>query len=316
MNQETNQSTNPTPQAPPPANRPKNYSKLLIGLLVLSLAGNIYLFVSKDKVSEQNAFLITENTDINAAKDTLQGQYDAALARLDELTGKNAELDQMVKDKDGELGKLKSEIKSLLSKSNATIADLKKAQSLIATLKGKVKTYEERIAELETANTELTTSNTRLSQEKDSVSAEAENLKKLGSVLHISNIRMEPINQKRNGEKEVETSRARKTDILRVVFDIDENRVVESGTQEIFVVIQGLEGKLLSNAAYGSGVTTDADGNPLNYTIVKRVNLEKGQKMTNVTVDWKQESSYKKGDYNISFYNSGYKIGTGSVELK
>lgn len=301
--------------APKPA-APKSYNKILLGLLALSMVGNVYLFVGKNKVSEQNNFLISENTDINAAKDTLQNQYDAALARLDDLTGKNAELDQLVKDKDGELGKLKSQIKSLLGKKNATIADLKKAQSLIGSLRGKVKTYEERIAELETANTTLISENTELSKENEAVNAEAAQLKKLGSVLHISNIKMEPINQKRNGEKEVETSKAKKVDILRVVFDIDENRIVESGLNEVFVVIEGPGGKLLSNAAYGSGVTSGADGGAINYTVVKRVNLEKGEKMTNVSVDWRQDNSYPKGDYTISFYNGGYKIGSGGVQLK
>jgi hypothetical protein len=301
--------------APKPA-APKSYNKILLGLLALSMAGNVYLFVGKNKVSEQNNFLISENTDINAAKDTLQNQYDAALARLDDLTGKNAELDQLVKDKDGELGKLKSQIKSLLGKKNATITDLKKAQLLIGSLRGKVKTYEERIAELETANTTLISENTELSKENEAVNAEAAQLKKLGSVLHISNIKMEPINQKRNGEKEVETARAKKVDILRVVFDIDENRIVESGLNEVFVVIEGPGGKLLSNAAYGSGVTSGADGSAINYTVVKRVNLEKGEKMTNVSVDWRQDNSYTKGDYTISFYNGGYKIGAGGVQLK
>jgi predicted nuclease with TOPRIM domain len=311
MDQELNQSTTTNTIAP------KNkYNKLLVALLATSLAGNGYLFMSKNKVTEQNNFLINENTNVNAAKDTLQNQYDAALARLDDLTGKNAELDQMVKDKDGELSKLKSEIKSLLGKKNASIADLKKAQSLIGTLRGKVRSYEERIAELETKNTELTASNTELSKQNETVSAEAAQLKKIGSVLHISNIKMEPINLKRGGEKEVETSKAKRVDILRVVFDIDENRIVESGNNEIFVVIEGPEGKLLSNAAYGSGVTTDADGKSLNYTVVKRVNLEKGQKMTNVSVDWKQDSNYQKGDYTISFYNGGYKIGSGNVVLR
>lgn len=313
MNQDMNQAHGHSSVQPAPK---KNYTSLLLVLLVISVLANIWLLYSKNQVSEQNTFLITENTDLNAAKDTLQGQYDAALARLDELTGKNAELDQMMKDRDGEIAKLKSEIKSLLNKRNASLSDLKKAQSLIATLNTKAKTYEERIAELEKENTTLTEGNNRLTQQNDSLSGEAENLRKLGSVLHISNIRMEPINLKKNGEKEVSTSKARKTDLLRVVFDIDENRVVNSGPVEIYVVIIGVDGKLLSNAAYGSGVTTDADGNPLNYTIVKRVNLEKGQKLTNVSVDWKQESNYQKGDYNISFYNNGYKIGSGSIHLK
>lgn len=311
MNQDMNQAHSSVPATPK-----KNYTSLLLVLLVISVIANIWLLYSKNQVSEQNTFLITENTDLNAAKDTLQGQYDAALARLDELTGKNAELDQMMKARDGEIAKLKSEIKSLLNKRNASLADLKKAQSLIATLNTKAKTYEERIAELEKENTTLSEGNARLSQQNDSLSGEAENLRKLGSVLHISNIRMEPINLKKNGEKEVSTSKARKTDLLRVVFDIDENRVVNGGPVEIYVVIEGVDGKLLSNAAYGSGVTTDADGNPLNYTVVKRVNLEKGQKLTNVSVDWKQESNYQKGDYSISFYNNGYKIGSGSIHLK
>jgi hypothetical protein len=312
MDQELNQSA----QVDTNTNPKKNYSKILIGLLAISLVGNAYLLVSKNKVTQQNNFLISENTDINAAKDTLQGQYDAALARLDDLTGKNAELDQMVKDKDGELAKLKSEIKSLLGKKNASIADLKKAQSLIGSLRGKVRSYEERISELEIANSNLTNENTQLYKENDSVTEEAAKMKRLGSVLHISNIKMEPINQKRNGEKEVETTKAKRVDILRVVFDIDENRIAESGLNEIFVIIEGPGGKLLSNAAFGSGVTADAEGNPVNYTIVKRVNLERSQKMSNVSVDWKQENNYQKGDYTISFYNGGYKIGSGNVQLR
>lgn len=303
-------------QVEPNNNSKKNYNKVLIPLLALSLVGNGYLLVSKNKVAEQNNFLISENTDINAAKDTLQNQYDAALARLDDLTGKNAELDQMVNEKDSELAKLKSEIKSLLGKKNATVSDLKKAQSLISSLRGKVQGYEERISELEIANTNLTSENTQLYNENEKVSAEAQKLKELGSVLHISNIKMEPINQKRNGEKEVETTKAKRVDILRIVFDIDENRIAETGLNEIFVEIKAPDGKLLSNAAFGSGITTDADGQTLNYTVVKRINLEKGQQMTNVSVDWKQESEFVKGQYNINFYNRGYKIGTGSVQLR
>ena len=53
--------------APKPA-APKSYNKILLGLLALSMVGNVYLFVGKNKVSEQNNFLISENTDINAAK--------------------------------------------------------------------------------------------------------------------------------------------------------------------------------------------------------------------------------------------------------
>jgi len=313
MSQDLNQPAPPVPGATPPK---RNFTGLLLAIIAVLLVVIVYLFVSKNKVSEQNAFLINENTDVVSAKDTLQSQFNAAVARLDELTGKNAELDSMLSQRNGELSKLKKDINALLTKKNATIADLKEAQRLIGTLKGKVKTYEERIAELEGQNAELTTTNTNLTKEKDSVAGKAEELRKLGSVLHVSNIKMEPINLKRNGTKEVETSKAKRVDLLRIVFDIDENRIAESGQKEIYLVITGPDGKLLSNAAFGSGVTTDADGASLNYTLVKKLNLEKGQPLSNVSVDWKQESDYKKGDYTIAFYNGGYKIGTGNVTLK
>lgn len=296
-------------------NSPKS-NKWLIAALALSLAGNGYMYYSKDKTETRNEFLINENTDISAAKDTLQNQYDAALARLDELTGKNAAMDEMLKEKDAELSKIKNDIKALLHKSNVSIADLKKAQSLIGALNTRVKSYQEQIADLELENANLTTANDELSKDNKNAHAEAARLKKLGSVLHISNIKLEAINQKHNGEKEVSTSRARKADLLRVIFDIDENRIMESGLNEIFVVIQDPDGNIMSNAAYGSGNTTDANGATLNYTIVKKINLEKNQKMTNVNVDWKQDNSFPKGDYHISFYNGGYKIGEGSVHLK
>jgi predicted nuclease with TOPRIM domain len=314
MNQESSQ---PTPVSQVSNTPPKkNFTWLLLAIIAVLLVGNIYLFMSKSKVSEQNTFLINENTDISSAKDTLQRQFDAANVRLDELTGKNAALDSMLQQKDGEVGKLKNEIKSLLSKKDASVADLKKAQSLIATLRGKVKTYEDRIAELEGENTKLTTTNKTLNTQKDSVVGAAEQLKKIGSVLHVSNIKMEPIKLKRHGTKEVETTKAKRVDILRIIFDIDENRIAESGSKEIYILITGPDGKLLSNAAYGSGVTTDADGATLNYTLVKKINLEKGQQLSNVGVDWKQDSDYKRGEYSITFYNGGYKIGTGSVTLR
>jgi myosin heavy subunit len=315
MSLETNNYSNESnTQVIPETNKSNN--KLLIGLLILSLIGNAYLLYQTNKLDKGNTVLIDENTNLNEAKNQLQSEYDASLARLDELTGKNAALDEMIQEKDSELAKLKSEIKTLLTKKNATVADLKKAQALISTLNGKVKTYEERISELETANQQLSTNNQTLSNAKDSIESAANQLKKLGSVLHISNIKMEPINLKRNGEKEVETSKAKRVDVLRLVFDIDENRIAESGDNDIHIQIISPSGSLLSNAAFGSGVSTDADGNTLNYTVAKRINLEKGQKMSNVSVDWKQESQFEKGDYIINFYNLGYKVGTGSVKLK
>jgi hypothetical protein len=104
--------------------------------------------------------------------------------------------------------------------------------------------------------------------------------------------------------------------VFRIYFDINENRLAEDGAKELYLRISGPDGKLLSNAAYGSGITSDAEGNTLNYTLLKEVDLVKGRPVKDVMVDWRQESDYQKGSYNIGIYNEGYLIGTGNVILK
>src|SRR5690606_18501707 len=187
---------------------------------------------------------------------------------------------------------------------------------LITLLNTKTKSYEERIAELENENQVLAGKNELLAQERDSTVTENIGLSqkvRLGAVLHASNIRMVPIDLRRGGQKQKETERARKVDIMRIYFDIDENRIAESGMKEIFLRITGPDGNLLSNAAYGSGVTSTYDQQSLNYTLVKQIQLQQSKPVKDVTIDWNQDSDYKKGTYNIEIYNEGYKIGSGNV---
>lgn len=276
------------------------------------LGGCIYLYLDRNKKVEQATSLTVERDSVVVSRDHIQEEYNAAIARLDQLTSQNADLKTEVDSKNGEVSKLKKQIEAILSKQHKSEADISKAQKLIAQLKTKVNTYEERIAELEGQNKELT-------QQRDSVTVENTGLQekvKLGSVLHASNIRMSAIDLRRHGTKQRETEKARKADLLRIQFDIDENRIAESGSKEIYLCITSPDGTLLSNAAFGSGTTTTSDGKPLNYTLAKQVNLQENQSVKDIVVDWNQDSDYLKGDYHIELYHEGYKIGAGAVHLR
>lgn len=309
MSQETN-STQGTPNG-----APRNNTIIYWVIIAILLVACIYMFVSKRNANMQTEQTTAELNVSDSTRKALQNDYDAALGRLDQLTSKNAQMDSMINTKDAELAKLKTNIKSILSNSKATASELAKAREMMETLKTKVKSYEERIAELEGENKQLTTQNQVVTKERDSTVQKNIALKQLGSVLHVSNIRMEPLHTKRNG-KEKETTKARRVDMMRITFDIDENRIAESGVKEIDVRITGPNGTLLSNAAYGSGVTKLADGSSLNYTVAKQIPLEQGKPVNNVTIDWHQENDYEKGTYGIEFYNGGYKVGSGNVTLK
>jgi len=319
MSQDTNyqnaQEQNNASQNPPK----NNMTWIFLAIIAVLLGLVIYLFINQNNVSNQRDQAFIERDSATLDRDNIRSEYDAALARLDQLVTKNAEMDSMINSRDGEIAHLKKQIQDIISKSNASEADLKKARNLITTLNAKVKTYEERIAELEGENTRLTGENKLVTGERDSAVTENIGLQqkvRLGRVLHTSNIRLEPIDLRRNGKKEVNTTRAKRTDIFRVTFDIDENRIAEDGVKELYIRIVGPDGNLLSNAAYGSGVSSTYDGQTLNYTLMKQINLKQNEKVDNVIADWQQESNYAKGDYSVEIYNDGYKIGNGTIHLR
>lgn len=315
MSQELNQPNTPGNQQN--NSRPQRNNTMIYWIIIaILLIACIYMFVSKRNLSQQHEKTVTQLTIADSSRQSVENDYNAALARLDQLTSKNAQMDSMINDRNGEVAKLKSQIQGILSDSRATANQLAKAKKLIDALNGKTKSYEERIAELESENSNLNNQNTVLTHERDSTVTRNIALKQLGSVLHASNIRMYPTHIKRNGH-ETETGKAKKVDLFRIVFDIDENRVAENGTKDLYVRIMAPDNTLLSNAAYGSGMTPNADGtSQINYTIMKQVALQQGQPVKDVTVDWHQESDYKRGTYSIEIYNGGYKIGSGQVTLK
>lgn len=302
-----------TPATPPPAAPPKRSNTwIYLVIIALLLGGCIYLFLDRRKQTEKLDTVTMQRDTVIISRDNIQTEYNAALARLDQLTSQNTEMQNEVNNKDGEIAKLKKQIEAIIKKEKKSEADVAQAQKLINQLRNRVKGYEERIAELEGQNQVLT-------EERDVVKTENTALQekvKLGSVLHASNIRMNAIDLRRNGTKQRETEKARKADLLRIQFDIDENRIAESGNKEVYLLITAPDGTLLSNAAFGSGSTTDAEGKPLNYTMAKQISLSENQSVKDITVDWNQDSDYLKGNYNIQLYHEGYKIGEGSVHLR
>jgi len=246
---------------------------------------------------------------------TLEADFQAASAKLDQLVTQNAQMDSMLKGDQEALSKLRGQIRSILKKKNATQAELEQARIMIASLNDKTREYEARIAELEKENTILTGNNKVLTRERDSTVTQNIAIKQLASVLHASNIRMEAIKVKRNG-KEKETQRAKKADILRITFDIDENRIAESGTKMVYLRVVDPKGAVINNPAKGSGMITTAKGDHLSYTLSKAVPLVTNQPYKNIIVDWNQDGEYEKGSYKIEIYNDGYSIGSGSVDLK
>lgn len=289
-------------------------------MIALLLGTNIYLFLNRREMQSENAELAVGKENADSAYANVNSEYQAALGRLDLLVSENESMDSVINGQNSEISKLRSRIEGLLNKDRRTADDYAKAQRLVKQLNARVRTYEQRIAELEGQNKTLSEQAAIIAEERDEVIEENTGLEekvKLGSVLHASNIRMIPIDLRRGGTKEKETGKAKRVDVLRILFDIDENRIAEAGSKDLFLRITSPGGGVVSNAAYGSGATTGAGGERIDYTLQKVVNLRQGERVSDVSVDWRQEDGdYEKGSYGIEIFHEGYKIGGGSVALR
>jgi peptidoglycan hydrolase CwlO-like protein len=276
-------STGSTPQQPSKDNR-----KLIYGLLIAALLGTWgYVIYDKSKSKETITQLQTQYSNVDSARNEIQEEYNDALARMDSLTGSNTQLSGQLSDKQKQLEQMKANIKSELSKKNADISKLK---SMINDFKGQVDNLYVTIDSLKAANQELTVTNQKVTAERDTISAqktvveqnlattqqEKAHVEDIGSTLHASNINITPIDIKGSG-KEKATTTAKRVDVFRISFDLDENRISPSGTKDLFVSVTGPDGKPITMPAT-SGTFTSRDEGDKTYTSKVSVEYEQGKR--------------------------------------
>lgn len=296
---------------------------ILIGVLAAGLLGTwAYFLYDKNDSTKQIQVKSAEITTASTAKDSVQTLYNEALTRLDSITGNNNNLQGQLGDRQSEITKLKQEINRIVNNKNATAADLKRAKSLISELNGKISNLESEVARLSGENQQLAASNTQLSQEKEvlqsnlqTTTTEKEELAKtvdVASTFTASNIQITPIQEKKNGKEKVTTT-ARRVNKLVVSFDV-ENRVARSGPADMYVIVTGPDGKVISDPNLGSSTLTTRNDGDKAYTFKTTSEYEQGTRKT-IQVPLRQEH-FQTGDYKIEVYQNGFKIAEGVRTLK
>jgi hypothetical protein len=302
-----------------------NNRNILTGILIVALLATWgYIIYDKNKTKQEKQDLTAQIVNSDSSKNELQRELNDAALRLDVLKTSNVKADSLLKTKDKDIQDLKNKVQSILNNKNATAAQLAEARRLIAELKGNIETYTAQIEELKTQNTQLTQEKQRVTQERDiatknydsanQVIKQKEDVIDVGSTLHASNFSIVGLKEKSNG-KEKETTTAKRVDKLRISFDIDENRITQSGMKDIYVSITSPDGNPVIVDALGSGKFTTRDGVEKPFTKKVQINYVQGQKQP-VTVEWTQNSDFQTGNYKIEIYNNGFKIGEGVRSFK
>lgn len=282
---------------------------------------------------------LQKEEDLNAQLDQ---QYKEAINQLEEMKGKNTELNALIDQQKAELSAQKGKISDLINVKK----DLSSARTELSRMKATIQGYVDKIAQLEVANKDLTanvatlttekmklqedftkeradkeqvlTSKTALEQEKAKVEQERAVLAKkteIGSVVRITNIATKGFAVSEKG-KEKEKTHAKNIDRLKWCFDALENKVTEGGDETFYIRIIDPTGVAIATTSGGGGVLKLNDGKEIQYTTSTKVSYKND--LQNVCLSWdsKGNTTLAKGTYNIEIYNKGYLAGKSQFPLK
>jgi myosin heavy subunit len=292
-----------------------NGSKIIIGILIVALIGSwVYFNSSKTELITQNEVKVAA---IDSSKNVINAEFIAASAKVDSLTQQNTQLSGDLLTKTNEIQKLKSNIGNILKKKNATDKELTEAKSMIAELNGKVTNL---VADLSKAqaenkqltaqNQDLTTQNTTLSSNLNTTTKEKERLQDIGSTLHASTFSIVSLRVREDGS-ERKTNNAKRANTIRLSFQIDKNKITPSGSQDLYVIVTGPDGKTVTE---GGSVATREDGQRT-YSNKIAVQYEQNAVLP-VSYDIKQSTKLTEGEYKVEVYHNGFKIGEGKTTMR
>lgn len=240
-----------------PNNQDSGKRKLhAIYLVIIFLLGGLCIFLSfqyrelKVIVAERDITInqvINEREDVKSDLEDLKAQYaelqttDAALNA--ELNAKRAYIDSLLVEAEKHKG------------DKFIIAKLKKeTQTLREIMKGYIVT----IDSLNTLNNTLRAEKQQVLSELDNEKSKVQNITgekealqgriDKAALLSTLNVKATGVNKSRNGKKESETTKASKTDRIKVGFDVADNDLTKAGAHVIYIRIMTPDGKELTKS--------------------------------------------------------------------
>jgi hypothetical protein len=284
--------------------------KAVIAILAVLLVGSlVYIFkMTSDAKALQTELTTTKSDKESVMKDLeeLKARYDAAIAEntsmSDELIAEREKVVNLMSDLKKSKGdaasmaKYKNQYFSLENKMKALIAEnetLKKDNATLTTQRDSTVTV---LGEARKYNEVLVGQNEELSKTVE-----------VAQKLTVSNLKTAAYKLKGSG-KQIETEKARRADVLKISFNINENKVAKQGDKTYY--IQVIDSK---NNVLGEKKTESFGANSLTYSFVTTVKYE------NKSVDVSQDlpgQNFEKGTYFVNVFDKNELISKSSFTLK
>jgi len=274
-------------------------------LLWLEKQNVVQEIVEKTVYIEKTSSLETELTDLKQSFEGLKTDDDSIQQQLNE---KVKQIEQM-------------QIEAAKHKDDAyVIAKLKKeTETLRKIMKGFVVT----IDSLNTLNQTLIVEKAKISSDLNSEKKRTKQLNKdkedlkgvieLASVLKATAFKITGVRYKSGGKKEVETTKAKKSEKVRIGFTLGENKVAKPGDRLLYLRVLTPDGKELSEIQDESGMFTFGDSKGF---YAAKQNITYGNQEYIVTMYCSSKDGFVPGQYIAEVYSDGLQIGTSTFTLE
>lgn len=269
---------------------------VVLALLLLGSGGYIYKLTSDNK--ETVAGLTTEKT-----------------ALADELKAKIAEYDIMISDNTALKEELQAEQLKMVElleeveKSKGDAAAMAKYKSSYLKLKGEMDNLVAENKLLKAQNVTLTSSldstNVVLDDAKrfnDTLLTQNESLTRTvekAAKLAVLNLKVLAVKERSSG-KQIETTKARKADKLKVSFLIAENQIAKNGSREYYIQIIDTKGNIV-----GEKVTIPAGNQTLTYSFISTVKYDNKSVQVNEEV---AGQDFAPGTYFVNVFDKNFEL--------
>jgi hypothetical protein len=317
-----------------------NKNKLFYLVLILLLVGAIaYLAIQISKANKLNHDAIQNISLLKAEKDELNNILSSSgvinesdgkalkqnlqnlLQTYDSLQYDNEKIQDSINNQKHKINQLLAEADKLQSQKNKDWARIYKLKKETETLRTIMKGYIHTIDSLNTANINLQNSLSKKDRELTKVNSENKDIKdknkelietvELGSKLQTANISAVAIRIKGSG-KQSETTRASRTNMIKVCFTIIENKIAESGNKFIYIRVVSPDRKVLKLDK--SSFITDNNESKIEISAKREINYQ--NENTDVCIYHEVLEELEKGEYQVEVYADKHKIGTSSFALR
>jgi hypothetical protein len=288
---------------------------LAVLALLLALGGALLLRQLLSARYEAQV-MAQEVTTLTNDKVLLDQQLSELEAKYEQLSVQYAEMEALFNAERNRVRQLRAQ---LSGEPGGTLPNVEEYKKRIQELEEQLESYRLQIeameaekqvlvgenAQIRTTLAETTVRNQQLVTENEEM---AEQLAK-ASILTITDLEGTAMRERRRGDEP--TTKAKRTDKLRVCFNINQNLVAKPGNRDYYIRMIDPSNQVLTLSPDN---TIEFEGETIQYTMKRTINYQ--NTLQEVCVVWTQEEKFQKGYYNVVVFAEGKEVGYKLFQLE